>query len=101
MEVTAGYKQTDVGVLPVHWDVGPLRDLVDPARTIRYGIVQPGNRDPNGRYMIRGQDYSRGWADPSELFRVSPVVEEPFINARVRAGDVLITIVGASTGRVA
>ena len=78
-----------------------LRDLVDPVRTIRYGIVQPGKYDPNGRYMIRGQDYSRGWVDPAEFFRVSPAVEEPFENARVRSGDVLITIVGASTGRIA
>lgn len=101
MGVTPAYKQTEVGTIPSDWAVGSLGDLVDPRRTIRYGIVQPGRRDPNGRYMIRGQDYSRGWVDPSEVFRVSPVVEEPFINARVRAGDVLITIVGASTGRIA
>lgn len=88
-------------MIPAHWGVGLLGDLVDPARTIRYGIVQPGKNDINGRYMIRGQDYSKGWVDPSELFRVSPAVEEPFANARVQTGDVLITIVGASTGRVA
>lgn len=51
--------------------------------------------------MVRGQDYSKGWVDPSELFRVSPRVEEPFVNARIRVGDILVTIVGASTGRVA
>lgn len=78
-----------------------LKDLVDPNRTIRYGIVQPGKYDSSGRYMIRGQDYSKGWADSSELFRVSPAIEEPFANARVKKGDILITIVGASTGRIA
>ena len=51
--------------------------------------------------MVRGQDYSKGWVDPSELFRVSSAVEEPFVNARIKAGDILLTIVGASTGRVA
>lgn len=96
-----GYKQTEVGAIPEDWDMGRLGDLVDPDRTIRYGIVQPGKYDPNGRYMIRGQDYSRGWVDPSELFRVTPAIEEPFANARVRTDDVLITIVGASTGRIA
>ncbi len=50
--------------------------------------------------MVRGQDYSKGWVAPSELFRVSPQVEEPFKNARVKAGDVVITIVGASTGHI-
>lgn len=101
MEVRPGYRQTEVGAIPEHWDVGLLRDLVEPTRTIRYGIVQPGKHDPNGRYMVRGQDYSTGWVEPSELFRVSAAVEEPFKNARVRTGDVLITIVGASTGRIA
>ena len=101
MELRDGYKRTDIGVLPEHWDVGVLRDLVDPIRTIRYGIVQPGNFDPDGRYMIRGQDYSKGWVAPQEFFRVSRRIEEPFANARVIAGDVLITIVGASTGRIA
>ena len=99
--MTLGYKETAIGPIPEDWQIGVLRDLVDPVRTIRYGIVQPGPYDPSGRYMIRGQDYSRGWVDPSELFRVSAKIEEPFANARVRAGDVRMTIVGASTGRIA
>ncbi|WLT30878.1 restriction endonuclease subunit S [Geothrix sp. PMB-07] len=101
MEVRPGGKQTEMGVFPKDWNEGSLKDLVDPNRTIRYGIVQPGKFDPQGRFMIRGQDYSRGWVEPSELFRVSPTVEKPFENARVITGDVLITIVGASTGRIA
>ena len=99
--MTLGCKETAIGPFPDDWEIGVLRDLVDPVRTIRYGIVQPGLYDESGRYMIRGQDYSRGWVDPSELFRVSAKIEEPFANARVRAGDVLMTIVGASTGRIA
>ena len=51
--------------------------------------------------MVRGQDYSDGWVDSSAIFRVSSTVEEPFKNARIKAGDILITIVGASTGRIA
>lgn len=96
-----GCKQTEVGMIPEDWDIAALSGLVDESRSIRYGIVQPGKFDPQGRYMIRGQDYSRGWVAPPDLFRVSPGVEEAFSNARVRAGDVLMTIVGASTGRVA
>ena len=95
-----GYKQTEVGVIPVEWALVPLVELIDESRSIRYGIVQPGKFDPAGRYMVRGQDYSTGWVAPSELFRVSPQVEEPFKNARVKTGDVVITIVGASTGHI-
>ncbi len=100
MEVKPGYKPTEVGVIPEEWDLTPLVELIDASRSIRYGIVQPGKFDPSGRYMVRGQDYSTGWVDPSELFRVTPQVEEPFKNARVKAGDVIITIVGASTGHI-
>jgi type I restriction enzyme S subunit len=100
MEVKPGYQQTEVGVIPDDWALAPLVALIDESRSIRYGIVQPGKFDPAGRFMVRGQDYSTGWVAPSELFRVSPQVEEPFKNARVKTGDVVITIVGASTGHI-
>ncbi len=79
-----------------------LKEIVEEDRKIRYGIVQPGEYDPEGRYMIRGQDYSsvNGWADISNFFRVSDAVESKYLKARVKGGDLLITIVGAGTGWV-
>jgi type I restriction enzyme S subunit len=46
--------------------------------------------------MIRGQDYSesKGWASPADIFRVSAGIEERYRNARVRTGDLIMTIVG-------
>ena len=46
--------------------------------------------------MIRGQDYSavNGWASPEDVFRVSHSVEHRYRNARVKAGDLIMTIVG-------
>ena len=96
-----GYTRTNIGVIPEEWMLERLSSLVDPQRGIRYGIVQPGKEDPDGRFMVRGQDYAEGWADPSTIFRVGAQTEERYRNARVRTGDLLITIVGASTGRVA
>jgi type I restriction enzyme S subunit len=90
-----------LGDIPAHWDVIALSRLIDPKRPITYGIVQPGSGDPNGRYMVRGQDYSSGWNQPDEIFRVSPEIEEPYRRARLRAGDLVMTIVGAGTGNVA
>jgi type I restriction enzyme S subunit len=101
MVVKKGYKQTEVGVIPEDWALGVLQELVQEGRSIRYGIVQPGNYDPHGRFMIRGQDYSKGWVNPIDLFRVSASIEQRYQNARVKTGDVIITIVGASTGTVA
>jgi type I restriction enzyme S subunit len=90
------FKQTEVGIIPDDWRLARLATLVDPARSIRYGIVQPGDYDQQGRYMIRGQDYSevKGWAAPSEVFRVSQRIEERYRNARVKTGDLIMTIVG-------
>lgn len=87
---------TEAGELPTDWSLQTLERLVDQTRPIRYGIVQPGKYDRNGRYMIRGQDYSeaKGWADPTEVFRVSDHVERKYRNARLRSGDLIMTIVG-------
>jgi type I restriction enzyme S subunit len=82
------------------WEEKKLGDVVEKDRKIRYGIVQPGVYAPNGRFMIRGQDYSavKGWADSSSFFKVSEEVEQKYRKARVKSGDLLITIVGAGTG---
>lgn len=88
-------------LLPNEWEVVQLKALVDTKRTIRYGIVQPGEYDQNGRFMIRGQDYSFGWVEPENIFKVSDIVEIKYKNARLKGGDIVLTIVGAGTGTVA
>lgn len=100
MVVENGFKQTELGAIPENWEIAFLDDLIDKTRSIRYGIVQPGKFDSNGRYLVRGQDYSFGWADSNTLFRVSPSIEEKYKNARLKSGDLVLTIVGASTGHV-
>ncbi|WP_311276855.1 restriction endonuclease subunit S [Methylobacterium sp. WCS2018Hpa-22] len=90
-----------LGEVPAHWKIMALRRLIDQERPITYGIVQPGEGDPEGRFMVRGQDYSRGWVMPEEIFRVSDVVELPYRRARLKPGDVVITIVGAGLGNTA
>lgn len=84
------------GSYPRPWSLTSLADLVEPDRPIRYGIVQPGVFDPDGRFMIRGQDYSaaKGWANPADVFRVSNAVEVRYKAARVKRRDLIITIVG-------
>ena len=98
--IKKGYKQTELGVIPEDWDIKELRSLVDANRNIRYGIVQPGKFDPQGRYMVRGQDYSFGWVDEKYLFKVSSKIEERYRNARLKPNDIILTIVGAGTGHL-
>jgi type I restriction enzyme S subunit len=99
-EAKSGYKMTEVGLIPIDWEVVSINDIIQDNRTIRYGIVQPGTYDPNGRFLVRGQDYSKGWAEPISFFRVSPNIEERYKNARLEEYDLVLTIVGASTGHV-
>lgn len=87
--------------LPNDWHFLELKELIEKKRSIRYGIVQPGEYDENGRYMVRGQDYSFGWVEPENLFKVSDVIESKYKNARLKTGDIILTIVGAGTGTVA
>jgi type I restriction enzyme S subunit len=78
-----------------------LRDIVQADRPITYGIVQPGDFVSDGIPLVRGRDYSNGWHDLSEIVRVRPDVEQPYRRARLRPGDLLMTIVGAGTGNTA
>jgi type I restriction enzyme S subunit len=89
-----------LGEVPEHWSVLPLHRLVQDLRRITYGIVQPRKPDKNGRFMIRNQDFTNGWADPETIFRVSDTIEEPYVRARFKTGDLLMTIVGAGIGNV-
>jgi len=100
MEVKPGYKQTEVGVIPGDWVVRKLTDLLDQSRSIRYGIVQPGEFEPRGSLMLRSQDYSKGWSSPDEMHRVNIQLENQYRNARIRFGDLILTIVGAGIGQV-
>lgn len=90
-----------LGEIPAHWGTTFLDKLVNPVRRITYGIVQPGEPDPEGLFMVRGQNYSCGWSRPEEIFRVSAKIEAPYRRARLKKDDIVMTIVGAGTGNVA
>lgn len=76
------------------WTNATLGELIDSARPITYGVVQPGDYYPNGVILIRGGDYAAGWRSLEELYRVSPDIERPYSRARLKAGDLVITIKG-------
>jgi type I restriction enzyme S subunit len=95
-----GYKQTEVGVIPDEWRVHRLGDLLQGSRSIRYGIVQPGKFDANGCFMLRSQDYSKGWAGPDRMHKVFAQLESQYRNARIHRDDLVMTVVGAGIGQV-
>lgn len=96
-----GYKHTKLGWIPEEWEVSPLNKTVHKSRHITYGIVKPGEHDESGVFMIRSQDYANGWASMDSIMRVAPKIEKPYQRSRIKAGDILITVVGANLGRMA
>ncbi|MBF7015223.1 restriction endonuclease subunit S (plasmid) [Novosphingobium resinovorum] len=76
------------------WKFFLLGELIDPRRPITYGVVQPGEHDPEGIPLVRGGDFSFGWRPIEEFRRVAPSIERAFVRARLKAGDIVITIKG-------
>src|SRR5437016_1428909 len=80
--------------LPADWKRDTVRSVVDPARPITYGVVQPGQRLDQGVPIIRGQDYSEGAVDDSHLYLVHPNIAAAYTRSMVKGGDILFSIVG-------
>lgn len=99
-QVRPGYKLTEVGVIPDNWEVCRLADLLEEGRHIRYGVVQPGTFVSDGCFMLRSQDYSKGWSGEDGMHRLSKLLEAQFKNAKLNAGDIVMTVVGAGIGQV-
>ena len=78
----------------------PLAALTDPSRPIMYGIVLPGDPVSDGRLLVKGGNVERNKLRPEDLVRVAPEVERPYSRARIKEGDLLVTIRG-SYGAVA
>ena len=76
------------------WKETRLGDLIDPKRPITYGVVQPGDHDPDGVPLVRGGDFSFGWKPIGAYRRVSKDIEGSFSRARLKTGDLVLTIKG-------
>ncbi len=95
------FRDSLIGRIPKHWNLRMLKEIVQPNRRITYGIVQPGEFDPNGIPLIRGQDYINGWAAAEAFFKVRRSLHTLYHRSLTKCGDLLICIVGATTGSVA
>ena len=86
--------------LPEGWSWMTLEEIVDPARGLCYGVVQPGKDPGDGVPLIRVQDLLGEHIDRESLRRIEPAVNDQYERSRVEAGDVLVSLVG-TIGRVA
>ncbi len=90
----------DHPTLPEGWVWMTLQEIVDPGRSLCYGVVQPGNDPEEGIPLIRVQDLLGQSIDRDSLRRIAPAVDDQYERSRVESGDVLVSLVG-TIGRVA
>lgn len=81
-------------VVPAAWQVVDLQQVIDPARPLCYGVVQPGAETSGGVALIRVQDMESGTILKSQLRTVAPVVDAEYRRSRVVGGEVLVSVVG-------
>lgn len=82
------------------WPLVELNQLNHPERPICYGILMPGPDVPDGIPYVKVRDMRNDVVSVDSLNRTSPEIESKYARARLKAGDVLVSIRG-TYGRVA
>ncbi|MFN6357004.1 MAG: restriction endonuclease subunit S [Cyanobacteriota bacterium] len=93
MELKAGYKQTEVGVIPEDWDVRQLSNI---SLKIMVGIASAATHAYrlSGIPMIRNQNIKPGHLLDSDLLFIDQEYEKTYRNKRLLEGDLLTTRTG-------
>jgi type I restriction enzyme S subunit len=94
MELKAGYKQTEVGVIPKEWEVYRLEEITNPSRPISYGIVQTGPDVPNGVPCLRVVDIQDGRINQSGLICTSEKISKGYGRTVLKTGDLVMPLRG-------
>jgi type I restriction enzyme S subunit len=97
--MNSGYKQTELGVIPMEWGVVRLGDLSE--------FVTSGSRgwakfySDSGALFVRSQNVRDGRLDFTDCQFVNPPQGAEGNRTRLRVHDLLITITGNNVGNVA
>lgn len=101
MKVRTGYKQTEVGIIPVDWDVEAVGEN---AEKVGSGVTPTGGErvyKSNGRPFMRSQNVGWGSLLLDDIAFIDDATHAAFPDTEIRAGDVFLNITGASIGRSA
>jgi type I restriction enzyme S subunit len=78
--------------IPGHWRVKRLKHVIRPGTSISYGIVQPGEHNPEGTPFVQTADLTQRRLDPSLLPRTAPEIARAYPRSCLKEGDVLLGI---------
>ena len=85
MELRAGYKRTEVGVIPDEWEVCPVRQKGEVLTGKALAAKAPGPQRP----YLRTKNVFDGRIDIDDVLTM-PMTDEQFAQFRIRNGDVLL-----------
>ncbi len=88
-----GYKKTEVGIIPIDWNICTLGDL---SERITVGIASSATHAyrMKGIPFLRNQNIKPNRLDTSDVLFISEEYESNFINKRLRTGDLLTARTG-------
>jgi type I restriction enzyme S subunit len=99
--VQDGYKQTEVGVIPLEWHVLKVDDF---SLKVGSGKTPTGGASvyvDSGRPFVRSQNVGSGNLRLSDLAYITEETHSTFTGSEIKTDDVLLNITGASIGRCA
>ncbi|MFD5805587.1 restriction endonuclease subunit S [Streptomyces sp. NPDC127020] len=76
------------------YPVKRLAEWVDAQRPITYGILKPGEHQPDGVPYVRVADMKAGGIDVSGVRRTTPEISRQYKRSSLQAGDILMSIRG-------
>jgi len=77
-----------------------LEDIVAPYRKLAYGVLVPGDHDPDGVPFVRVGDLRDRQVNTQDLKYISPSIAARYPRTRLQGGEVLLSVVG-TIGRTA
>jgi len=86
------FKDTEIGRIPVEWELSYLTDLIIDGSSITYGVVKPG--DEGEVRFIRSTDVKNGAINSSNLRTITKSVSDSYKRTVLRGGELLISLVG-------
>jgi type I restriction enzyme, S subunit len=87
--------------LPEGWTICRLEELGDPKYPFSYGVLKPGIEDPNGVLIVKSQHIYDSKVAENINTRITPELDKEFKRTKIKGGELLMNLVGASIGRCA
>lgn len=86
--------------IPEEWTFATIEQLLRINSGLSYGILKPGDSDPNGVPMVRVLDIGDGKLSGTEIFMVSEKLANEYKRTRLEEGDIMLAVM-ATIGRCA